>query len=161
MWAPFLLLFFSISTCHCSTLPSIEFPHLKNGLVRDTRNKIGAFVITHMEDKYQNAVRRLFSEAPECLGSHPGLPRLELNDGSYRTTFATMTGQEGSLECLTGPMEVIEEAFDLVDDLVAEVIQNVTGPLLYRDGPDIFKLNQAPVKSHVHVYEKGQRAMGG
>ena len=126
-------------------LPSISFKDLKSSSdfsetsisaenFKDTGHKIGAFVVSQMDDSYQKAVENFYKNAPDCLKKHSDkLPNLKMNDGSFRTTFANQIGQEEiHLECLNSEIETISEYFDTVDSFVTKLIESVAdGPVTY------------------------------
>ena len=125
-------------------LPSISFKDLKSSSdfseisvenFKDTGHKIGAFVVSQMDDSYQKAVENFYKNAPDCLKTHSDkLPNLKMNDGSFRTTFANQIGQEENfrLECLNSEIETISEYFDTVDSFVTKLIESVAdGPVTY------------------------------
>ena len=125
-------------------LPSISFKDLKSSSdfseinaenFKDTGHKIGAFVVSQMDDSYQKAVENFYKNAPDCLKKHSDkLPNLKMNDGSFRTTFANQIGQEENfhLECLDSEIKTISEYFDTVDSFVTKLIESVAdGPVTY------------------------------
>ena len=126
-------------------LPSISVKDLKSSSdfsetsisaenFKDTGHKIGAFVVSQMDDSYQKAVENFYKNAPDCLKKHSDkLPNLKMNDGSFRTTFANQIGQEEiRLECLNSEIETISEYFDTVDSFVTKLIESVAdGPVTY------------------------------
>ena len=126
-------------------LPSISFKDLKSSSdfsetsisaenFKDSSHKIGAFVVSQMDDSYQKAVENFYKNAPDCLKKHSDkLPNLKMNDGSFRTTFANQIGQEEiRLECLNSEIETISEYFDTVDSFVTKLIESVAdGPVTY------------------------------
>ena len=85
-------------------LPSISFKDLKSSSdfsetsisaenFKDSGHKIGAFVVSQMDDSYQKAVENFYKNAPDCLKKHSDkLPNLKMNDGSFRTTLANQIG---------------------------------------------------------------------
>ena len=128
-------------------LPSISFKDLKSSSdfsetssisaenFKDSGHKIGAFVVSQMDDSYQKAVENFYKNAPDCLKKHSDkLPNLKMNDGSFRTTFANQIGQEENfhLECLDSEIKTISEYFDTVDSFVTKLIESVAdGPVTY------------------------------
>ena len=112
------------SICNGGSLPTIAFKDLllnKPELVMDQNGQIGPLVVTNLGLKYQNAVEKLIQKAPECLGQYPKLPIMPLSDGSFRTTFASETGERP--ECLDSELKAISETFDMVDKAVSSVIE--------------------------------------
>ena len=126
-------------------LPSISFKDLSISSgseteisaenFKDSGHKIGAFVVSNMDDSYRKAVENFYKNAPDCLKKHnKKLPNLKMNDGSLRTTFANQMGEkeEIQLECLDSEIETISEYFDTVDNFVTRLIESVVaGPVTY------------------------------
>ena len=105
-------------------LPKIDLKN-KNSeklLVRDEASQIGAFVVTNLGPKYQESLQSFWENAPACLEKYGDLPRIEMLDGSIRTTFASEKSGQGP-DCLENEVKVISEAFNLVDKTVVNIIE--------------------------------------
>ena len=142
MWKPnrtgrFLLLI--ISTCNFviisggnhGSLPSIDV-HDSVIRSRDVKNevtdKIGAFEVKNLGEAYQKSMKEFFSQAPACLEKDTTLPKMVMNDGSVRTTFAKTSDSKLNPECLSEEIGVIAKAFDQVDKIVTQIIEDIVGP---------------------------------
>ena len=133
-----LLQFYFIFFGNGEILPSISFKDLGSETInaenfKDSGHKIGAFVVSHVDDSYRTAVENFYKKAPDCLKKHK-LPNLKMNDGSFRTTFANQMGhqEEIRLECLDSEIETMSEYFDTVDSFVTRLIESVVaGPVTY------------------------------
>ena len=90
-----------------------------------------------MDSAYQEALRTFMNQAPECLNQN-NLPHLEMNDGSFRTTYAKVT-EEPSLECLESETEIIDKYFDIIDEFVAKLIEAETGTIQYQVNDKTFR----------------------
>ena len=137
-----LYLVLLLSNINAETIPSIHYSDLSKTEInteslKDSGNKIGAFVVSHMDSSYQMAVEEFYKKAPECLLRHK-LPHFKMNDGSVRTTFATLNG-DAPLECLSSETEIINENFDAIDNFVAKLIETITGPVDYESEDKIYK----------------------
>ena len=143
MWKPnrtgrFLLLLF-ISTCNFviisggnhGLLPSID---VHDSVIRsqdvknEVTNKIGAFEVKSLGEAYQKSMKEFFSQAPACLEKDTTLPKMVMNDGSVRTTFAKTSDSKLNPECLSEEIGVIAKAFDQVDKIVTQIIEDIVGP---------------------------------
>jgi len=136
-------------------LPSFDFQERKvnEESLRDDGNKIGAFVVRNLGENYKKSVENFYAEAPGCLGQNSELPRLGMNDGSLRTTFASGTGKYP--DCLSEEMEIMSNTFDQVDQIVSDIIEVVVGnELKYQDEKTVYDLKDSPLKEHVHIYTK-------
>ena len=142
MWKPNragLLLLLLISTCNFviisggnhGLLPSID---VRDSVIRsrdvknEITNKIGAFEVKNLGEAYQQSMKQFFSQAPACLEKDTTLPKMVMNDGSVRTTFAKTSDSKLNPECLSEEIGVIAKAFDQVDQIVAQIIEDIVGP---------------------------------
>merc|ERR1711935_908562 len=122
-------------------LPSFDFQERKvnEESLRDDGNKIGAFVVRNLGENYKQSVENFYAKAPGCLGQNSELPRLGMNDGSLRTTFASGTGKYP--DCLSEEMEIMSNTFDQVDQIVSDIIEVVVGnELKYQDEKTVYGL---------------------
>ena len=101
---------------------------------------------------------------PECLlkpskHSHH-FPSTAMPDGSTRTTYAT---EDSSFPPCLSMMAKLTETFDQVESAVSAMLQDAYGPkeLAYLVGSERVKMEDAPVKDHVHVYQKTENSTGG
>ena len=108
-----------------NSLPKVTLRNLHANNVKDDGGKIGAFVVQDLGIEYQNAVKEFLAKSLECFESHPELPKLEMDDGSIRTTFGTTSHE--SLDCTENEMNAIIDTFDKVDNAVLKMIRDVTG----------------------------------
>ena len=142
MWKPNragLLLLLLISTCNFviisggnhGLLPSID---VRDSVIRsrdvknEITNKIGAFEVKNLGEAYQQSMKQFFSQAPACLEKDTTLPKMVMNDGSVRTTFAKTSDSKLNPECLSEEIGVIAKAFDQVDRIVAQIIEDIVEP---------------------------------
>jgi hypothetical protein len=147
-------------------LPQIQLSDLQSSdlfenvdILNDNGGQLGAFVVTGLDQDYLSAVKEFRTRAPDCLKQHDHLPSLEMNDGSTRTTFATMTGDNSQTPgCLKDEINVMSATFDVIDNHVAKLIQiiaNGNQPLQYQDkSQKHFDLKDGPIKTHIHVYSQ-------
>jgi len=152
-----------------SKLPKISLDQLKNGDLEQAKTQYGdtleAMIVTGLPEEYQTALDRLIADAPDCLvGSHKHhkhmqhLPMTHMPDGSFRTTYATEEAQFPS--CLS-MMASLTDAFDQVEQGVVNLAQKAHGGdkdlgYMTGNGKGVTLLQDAPVKDHVHVYQKSQ-----
>ena len=134
-----LLLLLLISTCNFviisggnhGSLPSID---VHDSVIRsrdvknEITNKIGAFEVKNLGEAYQQSMKQFFSQAPACLEKDTTLPKMVMNDGSVRTTFAKTSDSKVNPECLSEEIGVIAKAFDQVDKIVTQIIEDIVGP---------------------------------
>ena len=142
MWKPNragLLLLLLISTCNFviisggnhGLLPSID---VRDSVIRsrdvknEITNKIGAFEVKNLGEAYEKSMKQFFSQAPACLEKDTTLPKMVMNDGSVRTTFAKTSDSKLNPECLSEEIGVIAKAFDQVDQIVAQIIEDIVEP---------------------------------
>ena len=142
MWKPNragLLLLLLISTCNFviisggnhGLLPSID---VRDSVIRsrdvknEITNKIGAFEVKNLGEAYQQSMKQFFSQAPACLEKDTTLPKMVMNDGSVRTTFAKTSDSKLNPECLSEEIGVIAKAFDQVDQIVTKIIEDIVEP---------------------------------
>ena len=143
MWMPnrtARLLLLLISTCnfviisggnHGLSLPSID---VHDSVIRsqdvknEVTNKIGAFEVKNLGEAYQKSMKQFFSQAPACLEKDTTLPKMVMNDGSVRTTFAKTSDSKLNPECLSEEIGVIAKAFDQVDKIVTQIIEDIVEP---------------------------------
>ena len=59
-------------------IPSFDFQGRKvnEESLNDDGNKIGAFVVTNLGEKYKKSVENFYAKAPSCLDQNLELPRL-------------------------------------------------------------------------------------
>ena len=59
-------------------IPSFDFQDRKvnEESLNDDGNKIGAFVVTNLGEKYKKSVENFYAKAPSCLDQNLELPRL-------------------------------------------------------------------------------------
>ena len=115
MWKPNRagrLLLLLISTCNFviisggnhGLLPSID---VHDSVIRsrdvknEITNKIGAFEVKNLGEAYQQSMKQFFSQAPACLEKDTTLPKMVMNDGSVRTTFAKTSDSKVNPDCLS------------------------------------------------------------
>ena len=158
MWLTLFKIIVSITIIQAEVLPKIDITadHLDLEQVQDEGGKVGAFIVKTSQPEYAKAIEEFHANAPKCLGEQNSLPKLEMSDGSFRTTFATETSASESLEsleCLASELQVMNSVFDQVDQLVSDFIQSQTGKLSYQDHHSDYGLTDSPAKIHVHVYE--------
>ena len=158
MWLTLFKIIVSITVIQAEALPNIDIntDHLELEHVQDEGGKVGAFIVRTSEPEYAKSIEEFYANAPQCLGEQNSLPKLEMSDGSFRTTFATETIASEpleSLDCLASELKVMNRVFDQVDHLVSDFIQSLTGKLTYQDHHSDYGLNDSPAKIHVHVYE--------
>lgn len=161
MWKPTSLLLLS-NLCFLSKatqLPALDLSNAENQnkqLLFDDGGQLGAFVVTNLGSKYAQAVDNVIANAPHCLAKeYPALPKFQMNDGSTRTTFAS-TIDHSMPSCLSEDLEIVVQAFDQVQDIVGDIINNITGEIVtYQDdkGRQV-DLKSSPIKEHLHVYHK-------
>ena len=134
-----LLLLLLISTCNFviisggnhGLLPSID---VHDSVIRsqdvknEVTNKIGAFEVKNLGEAYQQSMKQFFSQAPACLEKDTTLPKMVMNDGSVRTTFAKTSDSKVNPECLSEEIGVIAKAFDQVDKIVTQIIEDIVEP---------------------------------
>ena len=142
MWKPNRtgrLLLLLISTCNFviisggnhGLLPSID---VHDSVIRsrdvknEVTNKIGAFEVKNLGEAYQQSMKQFFSQAPACLEKDTTLPKMVMNDGSVRTTFAKTSDSKLNPECLSEEIGVIAKAFDQVDKIVTQIIEDIVEP---------------------------------
>ena len=142
MWKPNragLLLLLLISTCNFviisggnhGLLPSID---VRDSVIRsrdvknEITNKIGAFEVKNLGEAYQESMKQFFSQAPACLEKDTTLPKMVMNDGSVRTTFAKTSDSKLNPDCLSEEIGVIAKAFDQVDQIVTKIIEDIVEP---------------------------------
>ena len=118
-------------------LSSLSQTEINAEILKDSGGKIGAFVVNHMDSAYQEALRTFMNQAPECLKQN-NLPHLEMNDGSFRTTYAKVA-EEPSLQCLESETEIIDKYFDIIDEFVAKLIEAETGTVQYQVNDKTFR----------------------
>ena len=112
-------------------LPSID---VHDSVIRsqdvknEVTNKIGAFEVKNLGEAYQKSMKEFFSQAPACLEKDTTLPKMVMNDGSVRTTFAKTSESKLNPECLSEEIGVIAKAFDQVDKIVTQIIEDIVGP---------------------------------
>ena len=112
-------------------LPSID---VHDSVIRsrdvknEVTNKIGAFEVKNLGEAYQQSMKQFFSQAPACLEKDTTLPKMVMNDGSVRTTFAKTSDSKLNPECLSEEIGVIAKAFDQVDKIVAQIIEDIVEP---------------------------------
>ena len=121
-------------------LSSLSQTEINAEILKDSGGKIGAFVVNHMDSAYQEALRTFMNQAPECLKQN-NLPHLEMNDGSFRTTYAKVA-EEPILQCLESETEVIDKYFDIIDEFVAKLIEAETGTVEYQVEDKTFRYIQ-------------------
>ena len=112
-------------------LPSID---VRDSVIRsrdvknEITNKIGAFEVKNLGEAYQQSMKQFFSQAPACLEKDTTLPKMVMNDGSVRTTFAKTSDSKLDPECLSEEIRVIAKAFDQVDKIVTKIIEDIVEP---------------------------------
>ena len=116
------------------SLPKVTLQNLHANNLKDDGGKIGAFVVQDLGVNYKNAVKEFLEKSPNCFESHPELPKLEMDDGSIRTTFGTTSHE--SLDCTENEMNVIMDTFDKVDNAVMKMIRDATGKIFEIELPN-------------------------
>ena len=150
------VIFLTFSTfCH-GHLPTVDLSDksFQTSNLLDDGGKFGAFIVKNLGQDYSNSVEALSKNAQNCLKEYPLLPRLDMNDASIRTTFAST--QKESPECLSSEISTIVEAFDKIDTFVTNFIEMEVGKIEYFIGErkDSKALKNSPIKEHLHLYEK-------
>lgn len=161
MWKPTsLLLLSNLCLLSQALLPSYDLSreeNQNNQLLFDDGGQVGAFIIKNVGSKYAQAVENVIKKAPDCLDQdYPALPKFQMNDGSTRTTFASNSTKEDIPSCVAKDLEVVIQTFDQVQDIVSDIIGNITGETVqYQDikGQKV-GLKKSPFKEHLHVYRK-------
>jgi len=118
----------------------------------------GQYVFTGLGEEYEKAVQNLRKNSPNCLQDSL---EVELDDGSRRFTIARDSGTDTSTfpPCVQEDIEIVTKHFDRVDKFVMEVLKyKFNTSLQISVGQDSYELEDLPMKSHLHVYEKDLRA---
>ena len=159
-----------IVTVQGTKLPTISLENLKAGDFDGAKNRdgeFGAFFVSDLPQEFQDSLERLMADAPGCLTRMQHhhmqhLPKTHMPDGSFRTTYAT---QDADFPSCLNMMAPLTDAFDQVEEGVSRLIQNACGfskTLSYvtGDADSSVELKDAPVKDHVHVYERAEEVTG-
>ena len=133
-------------TLLAADLPKIDFKDLLDdptdvNRIKDNGGKVGAFVLTNLGTPYETALKNFITKLPNCFDNQQ-LPSLEMDDGSLRTTFATINFEP--LDCLKYDMNVIMDTFKKVDKAVFQMIKSQA------NFPPIETLS----KIHAHLYQQ-------
>jgi len=143
-----------------SKIPKISLDQLKHVDLDAAKTTYGhnleALIVTDLSENYQLALDSLIQDAPECLTGLQHLPKTRMSDGSERTTYAT---EDATFPSCLNMMSHLTETFDEVEQAVSALVQKAHGGdkelgYLAGNGDDMTLLKDAPVKDHVHVYQK-------
>jgi len=128
--------------------------------LKDEGGKISAFVINGLGAKYEQAIKDLIENGPECMNRLPENERnkLQMTDQSNRMTYATMDGDFP--DCFG--IQYLSDVFDEIDGSISslvpivrkEVHNLVDGTMMYKSGRDHVSLDKAMKKEHIHVYDR-------
>jgi len=141
---PQLFAFINAESMPTISLNSIEVNEINSESLKDSGGKIGAFVVDQMGSEYQQAFGTFLEKAPECLKNRD-FPNLEMNDGSYRTTYA-VDKEDQPLLCLEREIEIIDKHFDTIDNFVAKVVEAESGPANYQAGNQTLRYGTFSIK---------------
>jgi len=128
--------------------------------LKDEGGKISAMVINGLGAKYEQAIKGLIENGPDCMNQLPENERnkLQMTDQSNRMTYATMEGDFPNcfgLQHLSDAFDEIDGSISSVVSIVRKEVHNlVDGTIMYKSGRDQVSLDKAMKKEHIHVYDR-------
>jgi hypothetical protein len=144
--------------------------------IKRALNEVGGLAVSGLGlSAYSLALDQLRASAPACIATRlddPGMKVVTLEDGTRRMSLVRMEEDDLSAEqvanwppCMEAEMAAVTVAFDLVEQEMIAALGRLLGnetllvatPPRPGSPPEVRKMADLAAKTHVHVYEAGEK----